>query len=105
MEPEPKRRKTYRPPPRRNVSSKVDKKERVTTSLNTCTVPVAQTSGVNLTIQQAKNIAVTEVQQDGCTGNFKIFDSQCCIWKILIHVGIKMCLPKFFAFIILVMNY
>ncbi|KAK4601833.1 hypothetical protein RGQ29_011090 [Quercus rubra] len=61
---------------RRNVSSKVDKKERVTTSLNTCTVPVAQTSGVNLTIQQAKNIAVTEVQQDGCTGNFKIIDSQ-----------------------------
>jgi hypothetical protein len=36
---------------------------------------VAQTSGVNLTIQQAKNIAVTEAQQDGCTGNFRIFDS------------------------------
>ena len=37
---------------------------------------MAQTSGVNLTIQQAENIAVTEVQQDGCMGNFKIFDSQ-----------------------------
>lgn len=37
---------------------------------------MAQTSGVDLTIQQAKNIAVTEVQQDGCTGNFKIIDSQ-----------------------------
>lgn len=31
--------------------------------------------GVNLTIQQAKNLAVTQAQQDGSTGNFKIFDS------------------------------
>jgi hypothetical protein len=36
---------------------------------------VARTTGVNSANQQAKNIAVTQAQQDGCTGNFKIFDS------------------------------
>lgn len=36
---------------------------------------MARTSGVNLANQQAKNVAVTQAQQDGCTGQFRIFDS------------------------------
>ncbi|KAG6658382.1 hypothetical protein CIPAW_04G157000 [Carya illinoinensis] len=74
MEPEQKRRKIYQPPPRRTVSSVAAKKERVQTSAETFKVPVVE-RGVNLTIQQAKNLAVTQAQQDGSTGNFKIFDS------------------------------
>lgn len=36
---------------------------------------MAQTSEINVRIQQAKNFAVAQAQQEGCTGNFKIFDS------------------------------
>jgi hypothetical protein len=36
---------------------------------------VTRSSGVNLTNQHAKNVAVTQAQQDGCTGKFRIFDS------------------------------
>ncbi|ESR41142.1 hypothetical protein CICLE_v10027258mg, partial [Citrus x clementina] len=38
-------------------------------------VPVAQTSEINVRIQQAKNFTVAQAQQEGCTGNFKIFYS------------------------------
>lgn len=59
----------------RAVSSVVAKKESVKTSVETFKIPMARTSGVNLANQQAKNVAVTQAQQDGCTGQFRIFDS------------------------------
>ncbi|KAL3625425.1 hypothetical protein CASFOL_030879 [Castilleja foliolosa] len=34
-----------------------------------------RTSIVSQRIQQARNYAVTQAQQDGCTGNFRVFDS------------------------------
>ncbi|XVF88635.1 hypothetical protein PTKIN_Ptkin19aG0066600 [Pterospermum kingtungense] len=40
------------------------------------TIPGVLTSGISITIQQAKNSAVAQAQEDGCTGNFKKFDSQ-----------------------------
>lgn len=59
----------------RAVSSVVAKKESVKTYVETFKIPMARTSGVNLANQQAKNVAVTQAQQDGCTGQFRIFDS------------------------------
>lgn len=38
-------------------------------------VGVVQAKGVDPRIEQAKNYAVAQAQQDGCVGNFKIFDS------------------------------
>ncbi|XP_020424277.1 uncharacterized protein LOC109950259 isoform X1 [Prunus persica] len=63
-----------------NVAAPVEKKIRVgATSVTTLCLQVqeAQTisSGVNLRVQQAKNAAVAQAQQDGATGNFRIFDS------------------------------
>ncbi|KAK9947851.1 hypothetical protein M0R45_003451 [Rubus argutus] len=69
----PKRRKIAEPPSqsRRDVS-----KGTVATSV---TVSEAQTSsgGVSLisSIQQGRDFAVAQAQQDGVLGNFKIFDS------------------------------
>ncbi|EOY30638.1 hypothetical protein QUC31_020174 [Theobroma cacao] len=74
--PEPKRRKVHKPPPRRTVSSPASSKAKDATSPSSLTVPWAQTSGINFRIQQAKNFAVAQAQQDGCTGNYKNFDSQ-----------------------------
>lgn len=34
-----------------------------------------KTSSINTRIQQAKNFAVAQAQQEGCTGNYRIFDS------------------------------
>lgn len=34
-----------------------------------------QIGGVNFRISQTKNEAVAQAQQDGCTGNYRIFDS------------------------------
>ena len=44
--------------------------------MNVSQVPGLQSSGISLRNQQAKNFAVAEAKQDGCTGNFKKFDSQ-----------------------------
>ncbi|GAY51286.1 hypothetical protein CUMW_133050, partial [Citrus unshiu] len=73
--PEHKRRKINQPPPRRIDSSSTADKTRDVPSTSHTTVPVAQTSEINVRIQQAKNFAVAQAQQEGCTGNFKIFDS------------------------------
>ncbi|KAJ9183899.1 hypothetical protein P3X46_007698 [Hevea brasiliensis] len=70
MAPEPKRRKIEPPPLRRTVSSPAAKKTRDATS-----VPAPQTHRIDYRIQQAKNFAVAQAQQEGCTGNFRIFDS------------------------------
>ncbi|KAL9440742.1 hypothetical protein AB3S75_019417 [Citrus x aurantiifolia] len=73
--PEHKRRNINQPPPRRIVSSSTADKTRDVPSTSHTTVLVAQTSETNVRIQQAKNFAVAQAQQEGCTGNFKIFDS------------------------------
>lgn len=36
---------------------------------------MVQNRGIDPKIQHAKNYAVAQAQQDGCMGNFKIFDS------------------------------
>ncbi|OMO82713.1 hypothetical protein CCACVL1_11787 [Corchorus capsularis] len=74
QQPEPKRRKILKPPSRRTVSSSQRGKD--ATSVSSLTVPAVQTSGANIRIQQAKNFAVAQAQQDGCMGSFKTFDSQ-----------------------------
>lgn len=38
-------------------------------------VSATQTGGIHFTIQQAKYFAATEARQDGCTGNYRMFDS------------------------------
>ncbi|CAK9137053.1 unnamed protein product [Ilex paraguariensis] len=75
MAPEPKRRKVDGVASRRTASSQAEKKDAVETSMNRSPVYVAQTSGSHLKIQQARNHAVAQAQQECCTGNFRIFDS------------------------------
>ncbi|KAM6583295.1 hypothetical protein CsatB_010297 [Cannabis sativa] len=67
MAPEPKRRKLQPPPFRRIVAGSEERLDK--------SVPVAQIGNANLRIQQAKNFAISQAQQDGSTGNFKVFDS------------------------------
>ncbi|KAI5662744.1 hypothetical protein M9H77_22067 [Catharanthus roseus] len=38
-------------------------------------VPLVQTIATDPRIQQAKNLAVAQAQQEGCTGNYRVFDS------------------------------
>lgn len=38
-------------------------------------IPLAQTDKINFRIQQAKNFAVAQAQQEGCTGSYQVFDS------------------------------
>ncbi|XVE98080.1 hypothetical protein REPUB_Repub03eG0074600 [Reevesia pubescens] len=80
MEPEkgsePKKWKIHKPPPRRIVSSPASKTPQDPKLISSLTVPEAQTIGISSKIQQAKYFAVAQAQQDGCVGNFKIFDSR-----------------------------
>ncbi|KAA8534938.1 hypothetical protein F0562_029846 [Nyssa sinensis] len=75
MAPGSKRRKIDRAPPRRTAPSASEKKDTDATSMNRSTVYAVQSSGINQRIQQAKNHAVAQAKQEGCTGNFRIFDS------------------------------
>ncbi|XWS69944.1 hypothetical protein CRYUN_Cryun03dG0006900 [Craigia yunnanensis] len=75
--PEPKRRKIHKPPPRRTVSSPFSKTPKDAKWRSSLTVPGSQTSAISFRIQQDKTFAVAQAKQDGCTGNFKKFDSQC----------------------------
>ncbi|XP_044463798.1 uncharacterized protein LOC123194586 isoform X1 [Mangifera indica] len=75
MAPEPKRRKIRQPPSRRPVSSPTAEKSRDATSVSHFTAATAQTSEINVRIQQAKNFSVAQAQQEGCNANFRIFDS------------------------------
>ncbi|KAK1434732.1 hypothetical protein QVD17_00482 [Tagetes erecta] len=77
MEPETKKRKIFRPPPRRAAPSSTEKKDpSVSAPTIKSSVNVAQTGGVvDLRIQQAKNHAIAQAQQDGSKANYKIFDS------------------------------
>ncbi|CAH1433122.1 unnamed protein product [Lactuca virosa] len=67
MEPETKKRKLFRPPPRRATLSPAGKKDlAVSTSTIKPMANVAQTGVViDLRIQQAKNHAIAQAQQDG----------------------------------------
>ncbi|OIT05050.1 hypothetical protein A4A49_46158 [Nicotiana attenuata] len=72
---EPKRRKIDGEPPRRAIIP--PPKRKATTSSHKPVVVIAEqtSSFTNLSLQQAKNSALAQAQQDGCTGNFRIFDS------------------------------
>ncbi|KAF7800957.1 hypothetical protein G2W53_044546 [Senna tora] len=74
---ETKRRKTPQPLPRRVVASSDAKNDKASTLTlaSGLQIPVAQSSGINLRIEHTKNFAVAQAQQDGCTGNYSIFDS------------------------------
>ncbi|KAI3786900.1 hypothetical protein L1987_40967 [Smallanthus sonchifolius] len=77
MEPETKKRKIFRPPPRRAAPSPTEKEDpAVSTATIKSVVNVAQSGvAVDLRIQQAKNNAIAQAQQDGSKANFRIFDS------------------------------
>ncbi|KAL3532539.1 hypothetical protein ACH5RR_006060 [Cinchona calisaya] len=64
-------------PSLRTFSTGTDDRDSSKTLIDKLTVPVAvaQSSSINLKIQQAKNFAVAQAQQEGCTGNYRIFDS------------------------------
>ncbi|KAK2989612.1 hypothetical protein RJ640_027386 [Escallonia rubra] len=70
MEAEPKKRRRFRAPPRRVAPTSVRKEDTAETAVH-----VAQRSGVHPAVQQARDFAVAQAQQEGCTGNFKSFDS------------------------------
>ncbi|KAI7728040.1 hypothetical protein M8C21_014995 [Ambrosia artemisiifolia] len=79
MEPETKKRKIFRPPPRRSSAapSATEKKDPAGSTVTVkSAVNVAQTGVVvDLRVQQAKNHAIAQAQQDGSKANFRIFDS------------------------------
>ncbi|KAL3829935.1 hypothetical protein ACJIZ3_018737 [Penstemon smallii] len=55
--------------------SPLEKRDVVMTIINKSTALDTQTSSVNMRIQQARNSAVAQAKQDGCTANFRVFDS------------------------------
>ncbi|KAF8400932.1 hypothetical protein HHK36_014235 [Tetracentron sinense] len=57
---------------KRSVSSPAAKKDAVTL-MQSSAVPMTHASGTS--VQHAKKYAVTQAQQEGCTGNFRSFDS------------------------------
>ncbi|CAA3014421.1 hypothetical protein CDL12_26767 [Olea europaea subsp. europaea] len=59
----------------RPIDSPSEKRDAVSTPVNKPLVLEAQTSTIDIRIQQARNFAVAQAQQDGCTGNFRMFDS------------------------------
>ncbi|TYI76481.1 hypothetical protein E1A91_D06G079400v1 [Gossypium mustelinum] len=74
--PELKKRKIPKPPPRRTVASPASKTLKDAKPTSSLRIPGVQTSDINsFRIQQDKNFAVAQAQQDGCTGNFMKFDS------------------------------
>ncbi|RVW38353.1 hypothetical protein CK203_071210 [Vitis vinifera] len=62
----------------RMVSSPAAKNDVVSTSTDIPTVPLpaAHPGGIHFRIEQARRHAVAQAQQEGCTANFKIFDSR-----------------------------
>ncbi|CAK8533922.1 unnamed protein product [Lathyrus sativus] len=56
------------------VSSKNGKNAITATNANRSMV-ASQSSGMNVTVSQNKYFATSQAQQEGCTGNYKIFDS------------------------------
>ncbi|CDP03249.1 unnamed protein product [Coffea canephora] len=75
LQPELKKRKADAAPSPRTSSAQKDDNESAKTLIDKLTGPIAQTSKNNLKIQQAKNFAVAQAQQEHCTGNYRIFDS------------------------------
>ncbi|KAK0572775.1 hypothetical protein LWI29_037113 [Acer saccharum] len=70
-----KRRKITHPPPRRTVSSSTGDKARDVALTTPSTVSVPPPPEI-IQIQAEKNFAVEQAQKEGCTGNFRSFDSQ-----------------------------
>ncbi|KAJ8638641.1 hypothetical protein MRB53_012908 [Persea americana] len=61
-----------------NIPLMTERKEK-TASIATpihSAVQVIHVGRTDLNVQQAKNLAVAQAQQEGCTGNFRSFDSQ-----------------------------
>ncbi|CAN1167410.1 hypothetical protein LINPERPRIM_LOCUS18641 [Linum perenne] len=84
MAPQPKRRKIKQPPKKESSSGSKNLKDEAAIRIgfkNPATAEIGLSSGNNvradsmIRIQQSKNFAVSEAQKDGCTGNYKIFDS------------------------------
>ncbi|KAE9448683.1 hypothetical protein C3L33_19399, partial [Rhododendron williamsianum] len=75
MAPEPKKMKIDPTSSSRTASLHAVTKDGVTTSTSTSAVHVSQTSDIHLKVQQAKNYAVAQAQQEGCMSNFRVFDS------------------------------
>ncbi|KAE8735371.1 Hexokinase 1 isoform 1 [Hibiscus syriacus] len=74
--PDPKKRKIHRPPPRRTAPSPASTASRDANSTSSLRVPGVQTTDIaSFRVQQDKNFAVAQAQQDGSTGNYKKFDS------------------------------
>ncbi|KAL2500962.1 uncharacterized protein Fot_34810 [Forsythia ovata] len=75
VQPPPKRRKLDGPSSHRPIDSPSEKRDVFSTPVNKSSVAEGQTSSINISIRQARDSAVAQAQQDGCTGNFRIFDS------------------------------
>ncbi|XP_042492713.1 uncharacterized protein LOC122072208 isoform X2 [Macadamia integrifolia] len=83
MAPKRKKRRTDQEQPRngghlqfrRNISSPDARTDKATTPRQSSASPTVHVGGIYLKIQQAKKNAVAQAQQDGCTGNFRSFDS------------------------------
>ncbi|KAK8595565.1 hypothetical protein V6N13_000272 [Hibiscus sabdariffa] len=74
--PEQKKRKIHRPPPRRTAPSPASKAPKDVKPTGSSRVLGVQTTDIaSFRIQQDKNSAVAQARQDGCTGNYKKFDS------------------------------
>ncbi|CAN1167392.1 hypothetical protein LINPERHAP2_LOCUS27215 [Linum perenne] len=79
MAPQPKRRKIKQPPNKESSSGSKNPKDEA--AIRNATAEIGLSCGNNvradsmIRIQQSKNFAVSEAQKDGCTGNYKIFDS------------------------------
>ncbi|KMT03208.1 hypothetical protein BVRB_8g197570 [Beta vulgaris subsp. vulgaris] len=69
MESEHKKRK-INPPPRRVISSSTTAKEAYPKANDG-----SAAAGAPVSIQQARSYAVAQAQEEGCTANFRIFDS------------------------------
>ncbi|KAK7314396.1 hypothetical protein VNO77_32918 [Canavalia gladiata] len=71
-----KRRKINEPPSQRiHVSSSIAKNDIAATFSSGSQVLTSQIGGTNVTIQQAKYFAMAQAKEDGCTGNYRVFDS------------------------------
>ncbi|KAJ4950578.1 hypothetical protein NE237_027410 [Protea cynaroides] len=81
MAPKPKKRRTEQGRPRNGDSlhfprsSPDARTDKATTPLQSSASPKIHAGAMYLKIQQAKKNAVAQAQQEGCTGNFRSFDS------------------------------
>ncbi|KAL8510872.1 hypothetical protein ACS0TY_017621 [Phlomoides rotata] len=65
----------FKPPPSRKKVEPPSSENRDALMMKSMVVEVSLRSNVNLRIQQARNYSVGDTHQDGCTRNFRIFES------------------------------